>query len=133
MLDDGEYRRFGTAYDLRLLAAARGAALNVLHVCGPDARVVELARYPVAAVSWNPRLAGNPDLAAFLAAVPSRGAIGGFSDEAFTATTTAIAKREARQGLAQTTGRRWLAAGGCTIPVESRPENIDAARDALRG
>jgi uroporphyrinogen decarboxylase len=132
-LDDGEYRRFGTTYDLRVLAGARGAALNVLHVCGPDARVVELARYPVAAVSWNPRLAGNPDLAAFLAAVPSRGAIGGFADEAFVANTTAIAKREAREGLAQTGGRRWLAAGGCTIPVESRPENIDAARDALRG
>ena len=105
----------------------------MLHVCGPDARVVELARYPVAAVSWNPRLKGNPDLAAFLAAVPSRGAIGGFSDEAFVASTTAIAKREAREDLAQTAGRRWLAAGGCTIPVEARPENIDAARDALRG
>ncbi|MDQ2915195.1 MAG: uroporphyrinogen decarboxylase, partial [Chloroflexota bacterium] len=38
-LDDGEYRRFGTTYDLRVLAGARGAALNVLHVCGPDARV----------------------------------------------------------------------------------------------
>lgn len=132
-LDDGEYRRFGTAYDLRVLAGARGAALNVLHVCGSSARVVELARYPVAAVSWNPRLAGNPELAAFLAAVPSRGAIGGFSDEAFVASATAIAKREAREGLAQTGGRRWLAAGGCTIPVDSRPQNIDAARDALVG
>jgi uroporphyrinogen decarboxylase len=132
-LDDGEYRRFGTAYDQGVLAGARGAALNVLHVCGPDARVVELARYPVAAVSWNPRLEGNPNLGAFLAAVPSRGAIGGFSDEALTAATAAIAKREAREGLAQTAGRRWIAAGGCTIPVESRPESIDAARDALSG
>jgi uroporphyrinogen decarboxylase len=132
-LDDGEYRRFGTAYDLRVLGAARGAALNVVHVCGPDARVVELARYPVAAVSWNPRLAGNPNLAAFLAAVPSRGAIGGFSDEAFTASTTAIAKREAHQGLAQTNGHRWVAAGGCTIPLESHAEDIDAARVALVG
>src|SRR5206468_2999992 len=82
------------------------------HVCGPGARVVELARYPVVAVSWNPRLPGNPDLAAFLGAVPSRGAIGGFSDEGFTARTTAVAKGEAREGLAQTGGRRWLAAGG---------------------
>ena len=95
--------------------------------------MVELARYPVAAVSWNPRVAGNPDLAAFLAAVPSRGAIGGFSDEAFVTSSPARAKREARDGLAQTGGRRWLAAGGCTIPVDSRPENIDAVRDALSG
>jgi uroporphyrinogen decarboxylase len=132
-LDEGEYRRFGTAYDLRVLAGARGAALNVLHVCGPRARVVELARYPVAAVSWNPRLPGNPGIAAFLAAVPSRGAIGGFSDEAFVGSTAALAKREAREGLAQSGGRRWLAAGGCTIPVDSRPENIEAAREALVG
>jgi uroporphyrinogen decarboxylase len=132
-LDEGEYRRFGTAYDLRVLAGARGAALNVLHVCGPRARVVELARYPVAAVSWNPRLPGNPGIAAFLAAVPSRGAIGGFSDEAFVGSTAALAKREAREGLAQSGGRRWLAAGGCTIPVNSRPENIEAAREALVG
>jgi len=132
-LDEGEYRRFGTSFDLRVLAGARGAALNVLHVCGPDARVVELARYPVAAVSWNPRLPGNPDLAAFLAAVPARGAIGGFSDQAFLSRGTAIVKREAAEGLAQSAGKRWLAAGGCTIPVESRPEAIDAARDALRG
>jgi uroporphyrinogen decarboxylase len=132
-LDEGEYRRFGTAFDLRVLAGARGAALNVLHVCGPGARIVELARYPVAAVSWNPRLPGNPDLAAFLAAVPARGAIGGFSDEAFLSRSAVLVKREASDGLIQTGGRRWLAAGGCTIPVESRPEAIDAARDALRG
>jgi uroporphyrinogen decarboxylase len=49
-LDDGEYRRFGVPFDLRVLAGARGAPLNVLHVCGPDARVLELARYPVAAI-----------------------------------------------------------------------------------
>src|SRR5256885_14578321 len=60
-LDDGEYRRFGTAFDLRVLAGARGAALNGWQGCGPGARVVELARYPGAAGSWNPPLAGTPD------------------------------------------------------------------------
>src|SRR2546423_6734333 len=90
-LDDGEYRRFGTAYDLRVLAGARGAALNVLHGCGPRARLVELADYPVAAVAWNPPLPGNPDLAAFLAAVPSRGAIGGISAHALVAGTAVLA------------------------------------------
>ena len=130
-LDDGEYRRFGTPYDLRVLAGARGAALNVLHVCGPDARIVELARYPVAAVSWNPRLARNPNVAAFLAAAAARGAIGGFSDDAFTSATTAVAKSEARELRRQASGGRWIAAGGCTIPVASRAANIDAAREAL--
>src|SRR2546430_968385 len=79
-LDQGEYARFGRPFDLRVLAGARGAALNVLHVCGPNARVVELARYDVAAVSWNPHLAGNPNLAAFQSATADRGALGGLSD-----------------------------------------------------
>jgi uroporphyrinogen decarboxylase len=130
-LSPGAYRRFGAPFDLRLLASASGAALNVLHVCGAAAYVVELARYPVAAVSWNPRLSGNPNLAAFLAAIPDRGAIGGFSDDAFTSRNLSIGRREAAEALAQTRGSRWLAAGGCTIPVESRDEAIDAARDAL--
>jgi len=114
-----------------VLAGARGASLNVLHVCGERAYVVDLARYPVGAVSWNPRLGGNPNLAAFLAAVPDRGAIGGFSDGAFSSPDGALARREAADDRAQTRGVRWLAAGGCTIPVESRPEAIDAARTAL--
>lgn len=127
----GEYSRFGTPFDLRVLAGARGAALNVLHVCGERTYVVDLARYPVAAVSWNSRLASNPNLAAFLAAVPDRGAIGGFSDDAFASRDGALARREAVEDRQQSRGVRWLAAGGCTIPVESRPEAIDAARDAL--
>jgi uroporphyrinogen decarboxylase len=127
----GSYRRFGAPFDLRVLAGAKGAPLNVLHVCGPHAFVAELARYPVAAVSWNPRLPGNPNLAAFLNAVSERGAIGGLSDEAFTSQDGATARREAVEDLAQTRRRRWLAAGGCTIPVDSHPEAIDAAREAL--
>ena len=130
-LTAGQYRRFGTPFDLRVLAGARGAPLNVLHVCGPGAYVVDLATYPVDAVSWNPRLPGNPNLAAFLASVPQRGAIGGFSDDAFLS-DGAIARREGLEGRLLTGARRWLAAGGCTIPVESRPDAIDAARNAAQ-
>jgi len=100
------------------------------NIGGPDDQTTQ---FPPHKIIGNLYYVGTASLAAFLVAVPSRGAIGGFSDEAFTANTTAIAKREARENLGQTAGRRWLAAGGCTIPVESRPENIDAARDALVG
>ena len=131
-LSAAQYRRFGTPFDLHILAGARGARLNALHVCGPGAYVIDLAGYPVGAVSWNPRLPGNPNLAAFLASVPERGAIGGFSDDAFLS-DGAVARREGLEGLVQTGGRRWLAAGGCTIPVRSRPGAIDAARAALAG
>ena len=130
-LSAAEYRRFGTPFDRRVLAGARAARLNVLHACGPGAYVVELASYPVQAVSWNPRLQGNPSLAAFLASVPERGAIGGFSDDAFLS-DGAIARRQGLEGIRLTGARRWLAAGGCTIPIESRPDAIDAARAVVR-
>lgn len=129
-LTDDEYARFGTPYDLRVLEGARGALLNVLHVCGDDAPVIALGRaYDVAAVSWNAFGRANPPLDAFLAAVPGRAAIGGISDAAWS--DPARGRVEARTGRDRTGGRRWIAAGNCTIPVESRPKAIDAAREAL--
>lgn len=133
VLDDASFARFARPFDLRVLDAARGAPLNVLHVCGPHARVLELAAaYPAAAVSWNAHLDGNPSIGTLLAAVPDRGAVGGISDQALLAADPAEARREVASGLVATNGRRWIAAGGCTIPQESRPENIAAARAALR-
>jgi len=129
-MTDDEYARFGIPYDLRVLEGARGAALNVLHVCGDDAPVIALARrYDVAAVSWNMLGAMNPPLDALLAAVPGKAAVGGISDAAFS--DPAQGRIEARVGLERAGGRRWIAAGSCTIPVESRPQDIDAVREAL--
>ncbi|MBI2324685.1 MAG: hypothetical protein HYU87_06965 [Chloroflexi bacterium] len=129
-LSDEEYARFGTPYDLRVLDGARGAKLNVLHVCGDDAPVIALARVcDVAAVSWNALGLRNPPLHAFLEAVPTKAAVGGLSDAAFA--DPAQGRIEARAGVDRTHGRRWIAAGTCTIPVDSRPDAIDAAREAL--
>jgi uroporphyrinogen decarboxylase len=129
-LTDEEYRRFGIPYDLRVLDGAHGAALNVLHVCGDDAPVVALGRaYEVAAVSWDAFGRENPPIDAFLAAVPDKAAIGGISDAAWQ--DPAQARLDVRTALTRTRGRRWIAAGRCTIPVEARPDAIDAARDAL--
>ena len=129
-LSDAEYARYGTPFDLRVLAVARGAPMNVLHVCGDDAPVIALGRaYDVAAVSWNAFGRANPPVDAFLATVPGKAAIGGISDAAWH--DPAQAALDARTGRARTGGRRWVAAGNCTIPVDALPASIDAARDAL--
>ncbi len=129
-LSDAEWARHGRPHDLRVLAAARGAPFNVLHVCGANARVFELADYPVAAVSWNAHAPGNPSLRAFLERVRDRVAIGGYSDEAFTSEDPG---RLTVDGNALPwLDRRWIAAGGCTIPTKSRTLNIDLARDLVR-
>lgn len=129
-LTDEEYARFGTPYDLRVLEGARGAPLNVLHVCGDDAPVIALGRaYDVAAVSWNAHGRQDPPLDAFLAAVPGKAAIGGIGDPAWY--DARQARIEARTARERSGGRRWIAAGACTIPVDSHGDAIDAAREAL--
>jgi uroporphyrinogen decarboxylase len=127
-----EYARFGTPWDLRVLEGAAGAPLNILHVCGEDAPVIELGeRYPVAAVSWSVHGRGHPSLDAFLAKVVGKGAVGGISNPAFG--DPERGKQDAGDGLARTGGRRWIAAGDCTIPVTSDATAIDAAGAALGG
>src|ERR671930_666225 len=52
---------------LGILDAVSAAPFNVVHVCGAEARVLELSDYPVAAVSWNVHARGNPSPSVFLA------------------------------------------------------------------
>ena len=131
-LTDAEYARFGTPYDLRVLEGAAGARLNILHVCGEEAPVIALGgRYPAAAVSWSVHARGHPPLDAFLAAVPDKAAIGGISNPAFNDAAQGI--KDVAEGIRRTAGRRWIAAGDCTIPVTSDPHAIDAVGRALAG
>lgn len=127
-ISDADYARFGRPYDVRLLEAVASAPLNVLHVCGARARVLDLADYPhVVAVSWNVHGEGNPALGE----VRGSAVVGGISDAALLDADLRRVRGEVRSALTETAGRGWIAAGGCTIPTTSRPENIDATRLAL--
>ncbi len=127
---DEQWARFGRPYDVRVLDAVAGAPLNVLHVCGDRTRVLELADYPhVAALSWNAHAAGNPTLREVRAT--GKAAVGGISDGALLRADAAAVEGEVARGLAETGGRGWIAAGGCTVPPTSTGEAIRAARSAL--
>ena len=130
VLRDDEYAEFGRPFDLIVLDEVARAPFNVLHVCGSEARVLDLVDYPVSAVSWNVHARGNPAPSVFLVKAGDRVGIGGFSDDAFTAADEAHVRAEA-QWLAAQAPRRWIAAGGCTIPVTSSGRAIDRARDLL--
>jgi uroporphyrinogen decarboxylase len=130
LLSPGEYREWSRPYDLRLLAAARGAPFNVLHVCKGRNLLLELADYPVSAFSWDALDPTNPGLATALHRL--RGAaMGGISFDSSLA--TADPERfaaEYRRALESTGGRRWLAAPGCSIPPATAAENLEAVRAA---
>lgn len=128
VLSDAEYDTFGRQYDLRILDAVRHAPFNVLHVCGVNARVYELADYPVAGISWNAHAEGNPSLYEFLGRVSDRVAIGGYSDAAFTDPDLGRLNVEGNAVPVPYFGR-WIGAGGCTIPTTALEGNIEIARD----
>jgi uroporphyrinogen decarboxylase len=127
-----DYERFARPGDLKVLAAARDAPFNVLHVCREDNHLAKLLDYPVHAFQWASRHASNPSLAdilpktdrALLAGVDHVSTIlnGGPEDVA----------AQARDAIAATGGRRFLLAPECSIQPDTPPANIRALVEAAR-
>ena len=126
-----EYRAWARGADLRVLAAARPASFNVLHVCKRRNLLLELADYPVHAFSWAATDATNPTLAGARAVLPGA-VMGGISQEgALQDADPARALDEFRAALEQTGGHRWLVAPGCSIPPGTPGRNLRALRDVV--
>ena len=126
-----EYRAWARALDLRLLAAARGAPFNVLHVCKRRNLLLELADYPVAAFSYDATDTTNPSLTEALARLPGA-VMGGISQEdALQQPTPERLEAEVERGFEASGGRRWLVAPGCSIPPTTAPAQLDAVRRAV--
>lgn len=131
LLAPEEYREWGRPGDLRLLAAAAGAPLNVLHVCKRRNLLFECADYPVAAFSWAATDPLNPSLAEGLARLPGA-VMGGIShDDALAQPDPARPVEEFRRALEATGGRRWLAAPGCSILPATPAAHLRALRAAV--
>jgi uroporphyrinogen decarboxylase len=127
-----EYLAFGRRYDLPVLEEVSGAAFNLLHVCRPHNMLDDLIDYPVAAINWSVHGEGNASLAdvkektdkAVMGGVDERGALlSGSPDDVRT---------QVRDALAQTGGRGFLLAPGCSIAPNTPKENIRAAVEAAR-
>jgi uroporphyrinogen decarboxylase len=132
LLTPAQYRDWARPFDLRVLAAVADAPFNVLHVCKRRNLLFELGDYPVAACSWATTEPTNPTLREALGRIRPA-VMGGISqDGALQAPGTASVLAEYATALAETTGRRWLAAPGCSIPPGTPAENLHAVRDAIR-
>lgn len=126
-----DLRRWSRPYDLRLLAAAGPSAFHVLHACKDDCLLFEFADYPVGAFSWDAHAAGNPSLAEGLARLPGA-VMGGIAHEgALQASGPEAVLEQYRRALAETGGRRWLVAPGCSIPPLSPEGNLAALREEV--
>ena len=125
-----EYAEFGKEYDLRVLEAARGLWLNVVHLHGDDVMFDLIADYPVQVWNWHDRDT-PPTLREALPRV--KGAVcGGLSREAtMLRGTPDDVRREIADAITQTDGRRLIVGTGCVTLVTTPESNLRAARAAV--
>ncbi len=126
LLSQAEYAAFGRPYDLRVLQAAEGMWLNILHLHGSEVMFEELADYPVQVLNWHDRESG-PSLAEGKRLF--RGAVcGGLSRwETVVCGTPEQVQAEAREAIAQTEGQRFILGTGCVVPIIAPWGNVWAA------
>jgi uroporphyrinogen decarboxylase len=123
-----DYTRFGKPYDLRVLEAARGAPLNVLHVCRDRNHLPDLLDYPVEAFNWDIGGEGNQPFTHVLSNT-GKAVMGGVRTGTMLAGGAPDVRAEAEKALAETEGVRFLLTPGCSIDPYSPAENIRALAD----
>jgi uroporphyrinogen decarboxylase len=127
LLCEREYEEFGVPFDRRLLDAAGGLWLNVLHLHGNRVMFDLLADYPVQVINWHD-LETPPSLGEGQARV-NGAVLGGLRQwETMLRGTPDEVRREAQEALQQTGGRRVILGTGCVTPITAPWANLRAAR-----
>jgi uroporphyrinogen decarboxylase len=128
ILTEQQYREFGRPYDLIALRGAAHGWLNIVHVHGDkDLMFDQALDYPVQVLSWSDRLAG-PSLREARVKT-SKCLMGGWHEfgALYKGPEEQIAA-EARDALAQTGGRKFILANGCSVPDDTDHRWLEAAR-----
>ena len=126
-----ECRRFQRPFDLPILAAAREAPFNLLHVCGEDVLFDEFVDYPVTAFSWA-TLPGNPSLKEGRART-GRAVVGGLPAKPQIASMTAEALvARAKVAMDQMAGRSLLLGPDCSINPDTPASLLHAVGAFVR-
>lgn len=130
LMDREAYARFGEPFDRRVLEAAGGLWLNVLHLHGEAVMFDLAATYPIHVINWHDRETA-PTLGE--ARRMTRAALcGGLSRHAtMVLGDPASVSREAKAALRATQGRGFILGTGCVVPVVAPRGNLMAARRAV--
>lgn len=128
IMSEQQYREFGRPYDLIALRGGSAGWLNVLHIHGEqDLMFDQVLDYPVQVLSWSDRIAG-PSLREARVRT-SKCLMGGWNE--FGALHKGPVEQiaaEARDAIAQTGGRKFILANGCSVPDDTDPRWLEAAR-----
>jgi len=130
LMCEREYEEFGVPFDRKLLEAANGLWLNVLHLHGSRVMFDLLAGYPVQVINWHdretlPTLRGGQQRF-------KRAVLGGLRQwETMVRGAPEQVRLEAEEALRQTGGRRFILGTGCVTPITAPWANLRAARQAV--
>jgi uroporphyrinogen decarboxylase len=131
LLDAQAYERFGRPFDVRILEAAGGLWLNVLHLHGTDIAFDLATSLPAAVVNWHDRET-RPSLRQGRSR-SGKAVCGGLSRvDGLVLGTPDSVQAEARQAIREMEGGRGLILGtGCVVPIHAPLGNLLAARRAV--
>jgi uroporphyrinogen decarboxylase len=129
--DYNQYREYARPYDLRVLKAA-GDGINLLHVCGSNNFLRQLADYPVQLINWEANDPTNINLDSALDLLPEKTMVGGIDH---TGWLMRAAPKEIKYKMGQLRerydGKKVIFGPGCAIDPSVPPENVAAVKDSL--
>lgn len=124
------YHAYFRPLDQQLLEAIAAAPLNVLHLHGYGQLYADLvAEMPAAIVCWSDR-STNLSLQAGRKQF-QRCVMGGLNELNLPGYTVEQARQEAQEAIQQVGGEGFILAPGCAIATDTRPELLDAIREAV--
>jgi uroporphyrinogen decarboxylase len=131
-LSQEDFQAFVRPYDIELLNAVADAQMNIAHVHGAPLHFADVLDYPVAVFNWHDRSNDTPSMSDIKERTGRR-VMGGIDHSMIGQQTLSSWRDHIREGLASG-GDGFFLAGGCSIPSETDPRYIHAARDeAARG
>ena len=128
VMTEQQYKEFGRPYDLIALRGASSGWLNILHVHGEkDLMFDQALDYPVQVLNWSDRITG-PSLREARVKT-SKCLMGGWNEfGALHQGPEDQIEAEAKDALAQTGGRKFILANGCSVPDDTDHRWLEAAR-----
>ena len=131
LMSEELYREIGRPYDLIALGGAADGWLNILHIHGDNELMFDaVLDYPVTVLNWSDRLAG-PSLREARTKT-SKCLMGGWHEFGpLSNGPEAAILAEAENAVAQTNGRKFILANGCSVPDDTDHEWLSLARDLV--
>jgi uroporphyrinogen decarboxylase len=131
IMPDEMYREFGRPYDLLALQGGVNGWLNILHIHGDEHLMFDqVLDYPVQVLSWSDRIAGPSLRDARM--MTSKCLMGGWNEfGALSNGPEDAILAEAQDAVAQTGGRKFILANGCSVPDDTDPRWLHYAREIV--